>query len=492
MLCLNSKKETSVSSTYLSIKQTIMNNNNNGNENGTQGFVISGYTHLLTKTDKADGKYICPSCEGRNLSINKDGKKYYCFDCQDTNSIAYKLRELNGEFKSDLPINKSKQKPDRRKTTDTKDDKKTINLATESLKFFKSLDWHNKLGFNVRTQKLTLDGDDVLADTFSVMIAEKYGVNITDGLALRTALHFGFKNQYDPVRDYLDNCASKPPKLSLEYLAKLVFNTDSVLYAEYLKRWVIGCVARVYEPGIKFDEALVLQGSQGLGKSTFFNILSNGFFSDSMQGMESANDIRILHQNWVCEWGELERMTNKTYNTVIKHFLSKQVDEFRLPYAKDMLRLERRSMIVGTCNDAQFLTDKTGNRRFWVIPIQNQIDLNMVDALRDEVWSAGCAEFILGGKDACKLPKEFWESQAEENLNYLYQDPWEAFLYPWLDTQIEVTSKELLDRLSQASVPVAYTRAEEMRLGDLLRSKGWERRQVRKGDDRVYVYRKSV
>lgn len=95
----------------------------------------------------------------------------------------------------------------------------------------------------------------------------------------------------------------------------------------------------------------------------------------------------ILHQHWCAELAEFETITSKKASGELKAFLSKSVDTFREPYARSSRTIKRQSIIVGSVNECEFLVDATGNRRFWVIPVKTQIDLEKVSKFRDVIWS---------------------------------------------------------------------------------------------------------
>lgn len=475
------------------------------NGSGTDTFCMSNFRDWVEKNfpiqSKDGNKRECPNCGAIQFQAFYDPRntdKYRCFNCgtkEGLKKIAYKIMEGAGNFNkapNEKLVTSQKLRQTRKvnKTNNNKNDSSKINNPVDSLAFIKEI-WGDNLGWNLRTLKLTLSSIPLLADTIHVKLAEDYGVSIGKDLAISTALYLGQQNEYDPVKEYLLRCIENPTtNTPLETIAQILFGKLEPLYIEYFKRWAIGTVARVFHPGLKFDETLVLKGATGLGKSTLFRILSNGFFTDSMGNVEKADEIRKLHKSWICEWAELDKMTAKIYYSTIKGFLSKQDDEIRLPYARDLLTLPRRSVIVGTTNENAFLSDPHGNRRFWIIPIEQKINLDAAETIRDDLWASAYAAWINDGVGSHHLPEELWAAQAEDNLQYMREDPWDFFLDRYLEGKTEVNLKELFDELEEklGQGSVRRARTDEMRLSDRLSANGWERKRVRRNGKRTWVY----
>ena len=111
-------------------------------------------------------------------------------------------------------------------------------------------------------------------------------------------------------------------------------------------------------------------GQQGARKSSFWKALGGNFFSDALRDIQSKDDLMVLHRSWIMEWAELDHITNKRHAGQVKAFLSQSTDMFRVPYGKATEAFPRRGIIVGSTNRDEFLVDDTGNRRFWVIPVE--------------------------------------------------------------------------------------------------------------------------
>ena len=150
-------------------------------------------------------------------------------------------------------------------------------------------------------------------------------------------------------------------------------------------------VARIYEPGIKFDHVLVLCGMQGIGKSTFFSMLGGRWYSDSMtiSDMKDKSACEKLQGVWIMELGELAGIKKVDVETV-KSFISRQNDMYRPVYGQYVENHRRGCIIVGTTNSENgFLRDISGNRRFWPVHLNKKTsDLWKLTKLPvDQIWA---------------------------------------------------------------------------------------------------------
>ncbi|WP_422389188.1 VapE domain-containing protein [Clostridium baratii] len=176
-------------------------------------------------------------------------------------------------------------------------------------------------------------------------------------------------NSYHPVRDYLNSLSwdgvSRIDTLLIDYMG-----AEDNEYTRFVTRkWLCGAVARIFVPGIKFDYMLVLTGAQGIYKSTFFNYLSKGWFTDSIQDVEGNQAIEKLMNSWIIEFGELQAFS-KAESNAIKRFITSQEDRTRLAYAKRTSYLKRQCVFAGTTNKSEFLKDDTGDRRYWPVNVK--------------------------------------------------------------------------------------------------------------------------
>ncbi len=174
------------------------------------------------------------------------------------------------------------------------------------------------------------------------------------------------KHKFNSVRDYLLSVKwDGVPRLESIFID--YFGADDNDYTkEVAKKSFVAAVARVMQPGIKFDNMVIISGAQGIGKSTFFSYLGKDWFSDSLVTFEGKEAAELIQGRWLIEVGELSGMTKSETNTV-KQFLSKTDDIYREAYGRRTAQFPRKCVFFGTTNDTEYLKDPTGGRRFWPV-----------------------------------------------------------------------------------------------------------------------------
>lgn len=200
---------------------------------------------------------------------------------------------------------------------------------------------------------------------------------------------------------------------------------DTAYVREVTKKTLVAAVARLFCPGIKFDQMLILVGPQGIGKSTFFRLLGMRWYTDSMYTFDGKEGAELIQGFWIVECGELSGFSKSEKNAV-KQFVSKCEDTYRAAYGKRTGSYPRRCILVGTTNEAEFLNDTTGGRRFWPVDLGKHAPVkNVFRDLADEVpqiWAEAMAiyqagESLILSQTAESLAKESQEAHRESNSN---------------------------------------------------------------------------
>jgi hypothetical protein len=209
---------------------------------------------------------------------------------------------------------------------------------------------------------------------------------------------------FHPVREYLAALKHDGVARIDKWLIYAIGETPETLQApvrEYLalvgRYWLLGMVNRVMEPGCKFDYCPVLEGAGGLGKSTMVEVLAGTrFFSDTHfdvgRGKDGQEQVQGL---WIYEIAELANF-GKAEIGLIKAFISGKVDRYRPSYGHTVESYARQCLLVGTTNEATYLRDRTGNRRFWPIPVRHRIKIGWLRKQRDQLLAEAFALYLQG------------------------------------------------------------------------------------------------
>lgn len=178
------------------------------------------------------------------------------------------------------------------------------------------------------------------------------------------------RNKFHPVRDILDGLEFDGDEHIRSLLPDYLGVEDTEYSYQVMRLWMLGAVARVYEPGCKFDYTMIFTGPQGLGKSTFLKMMSlnDSWFNDSLDSLDSDKAAQSLMGSWIVELAELKSLARTAGGVEsVKRFLTAVQDKYRVPYERRADIFLRQCVFAGTTNKSDFLQDETGNRRFLII-----------------------------------------------------------------------------------------------------------------------------
>lgn len=361
--------------------------------------------------------------------------------------------------------------------------------AAELLYMLRSQAKSGEIRWNIFTQQIEIAGEAFDgAERFYLKLAEQ-GFKVSKELALDCLIQVAKEHNYDPVRLYLEHVAATVEPAYIDALATAYLRPEDAstgqvtLYDHMLRCTLIGAVRRAFEPGCKHDTACVLMGDQGARKSSFWEALAGGFFSDALGDISTKDDLMVLHRSWIMEWAELDHIVGRKHAGQVKAFLSQATDLFRVPYGKAAESFPRRGIIVGSTNRSTgFLVDETGNRRFWVIPTTrteaDPIDTANLLAERDAIWSAAVHAYRNGSRNY--LPADLAEQVAESNEGYQVDNPWRAPIEAWLHAPQNqrklITSELILCEAIQKPIE-RQSRSDQMQIGMIMRDLGYDKRR---------------
>ncbi|WP_460193664.1 virulence-associated E family protein [Thermosynechococcus sp. FA-CM-4201] len=345
----------------------------------------------------------------------------------------------------------------------------------------------DRLRLNELTSELELNDQPFDLDDLILALAVQYDLHLPDNQASKIVMNLARANAYNPVKDYLEEQYRKYGENYglLNQLATKYLGADSPLFNAFIAKTLIAAVARAFKPGSKVDTVLILQGKQGLGKSSFFKVLASPAWFDDSLGSVSDKDERLkLHKVWFVEWAELEAIFKRKDIAAVKSFVSSTSDLIRPPYGREVKRFERKSIIVGSTNQDDFLGDPTGNRRFWIVPCAKEIDLELLSSDRDRIWAAAVAAYKAG--QPWWLDTEEQSLADEVNETFVVRDPWEDAIASYCECRSTVTTSEILADLLRIDLE-KRTRADEMRVASILKSLGWISHRVGQSRRRSWI-----
>lgn len=284
-----------------------------------------------------------------------------------------------------------------------------------------------------------------------------------------------------PVRHYLEDLRwDGTPRLD-SWLTDYC-GVEATPYSRAVGRaWMISAVARALRPGCKADHMLILEGPQGLGKSSLLAALCGPeWFSDSLPDMHSKDASIALRGKWVLEVGELSAMRRSDIE-VVKAFISRQEERYRPPYGRAEVVEPRRCVFAGTVNPGGdgYLLDDTGNRRSWPVTC-TKADVAGIEGARAQLWAEAVAAFKAG--EVWHLDRETEALARAEQAERVETDPWASAVLRHAE-EILATPRGFLDRgiatgaiLERLGFDLrAIGKTEAKRVGGVLVRGGWRR-----------------
>jgi predicted P-loop ATPase len=270
-----------------------------------------------------------------------------------------------------------------------------------------------------------------------VYLSNKYGI-YSPTKTKDAILAVAAERSYHPIKEYLDHLPEWDGTDRVETLLIDYFNaTDNSYTRAVTRKMMVAAVARIYHPGTKFDSVLILNGPQGIGKSTFFAKLAGDWFSDSLTltEMKDKAGSEKLQGYWILELGELAGM-RKTDVEVVKSFISRSDDKYRASYGVNVESHPRQCIIVGSTNaESGFLRDITGNRRFWPVRISGDgkrkaWQMSVYDV--EQIWAETLV--LYGRGEKLYLEGSDVELATNEQADAMESDEREGLVRTYLDT----------------------------------------------------------
>ena len=270
-----------------------------------------------------------------------------------------------------------------------------------------------------------------------VYLSNKYGI-YSPTKTKDAILAVAAERSYHPIKEYLDHLPEWDGIDRVETLLIDYFNaTDNSYTRAVTRKMMVAAVARIVHPGTKFDSVLILNGPQGIGKSTFFAKLAGDWFSDSLTltDMKDKAGPEKLQGYWILELGELAGM-RKTDVEVVKSFISRSDDKYRASYGVNVESHPRQCIIVGSTNaESGFLRDITGNRRFWPVRISGDgkrkaWQMSVYDV--EQIWAETLV--LYGQGEKLYLEGSDVELATNEQADAMESDEREGLVRTYLDT----------------------------------------------------------
>lgn len=356
----------------------------------------------------------------------------------------------------------------------------SLNEFTGDIEFKKSPPWDPLLIHG----KLITDKDEV---RMKVYLSQKYAFEPNTKLIGEAIIEMSAISKYHPVRDYvLSTTWDGFPRIDT-WLMHSCGVVDNIYTRAVSRKVLVAAIARVFNPGCKFDYMLVLEGIQGLGKSMMIENLAGKWFTEIRITETNKDTVDKMRGKWILEVGEMAGIKKADVDH-LKNFISLPFDRARLAYRKNTEDFMRQSIFIGTTNpsgDNSYLRDDTGNRRFWPVECIGRIDNQWIKENRGQLFAEAYKLYRDGEPLYFTDEAVIAISQSEQEFRQ-EADPWLIVIKEWLlRAPDKFTSAEVLNKAIGMEIS-RVERLSQSRVGRILKKLGLESKQ--EGHAKVRYY----
>lgn len=311
------------------------------------------------------------------------------------------------------------------------------------------------------------DVDDI---DLMVYIQDKLGLPKMSLTVVQNAVALSaWNNRRNEAKDWMESLVwDKSPRID-HFFEQGFGATESEYISAASRNWWIGMAARIYQPGCKFDNMVVLEGKQGKLKSTALDLIGGQWFMEATETLGHKDFLQSLSGKLLVEIAELDSFSKADIRT-IKKTISCRVDTYRSSYGRRSQDYPRQCVFVGTTNEDEYLEDSTGGRRFWPVKI-GRVDLNLIKEHREQLFAEAVYRFK-AGENWWVMPKTAHSEQESRRR----VDAWEDVVSMWLSGRED---RQRLSDIAEGALgvkPGDFDKRSQLRLGAVMRSLGWDRR----------------
>ena len=439
------------------------------------GHTVEEFENLIRTGD--DTKYICTDVQknqkqgtGRKQAVTQENKGDVA------GGLALVFRSLDCNYDEDGNVKSVKQLVHNFEIVMDKDSrfagKIRLNEFAQQPYLYGSVPWENENNCRAWSSH-----DD--SALFSLIQAD-YGLKSRQDFA-DALKNVSMRNKFHPVRELLDSLTWDGKEHIRGLLPEYLGAEDSDYTYQVMRLWMLGAVSRAYKPGSKFDYTMILQGSQGIGKSTFLKQLAmdDSWFNDSLDSLDSDKAVQSITGSWIIELAELKSLARTAGGVEsVKRFLTATQDKYRIPYERRADTFYRQCVFAGTTNKDDFLQDETGNRRFLIVqtgikkPSKSLFVPEIMDTIK-QAW-AEAVNIWKNEKPQLILPESCTQEAKELQEANMADDGKRGIIQEYLEGKTQVCAREIWEKaLGENVSPRKYQITE---INDIIaKVPGWKK-----------------
>lgn len=361
-----------------------------------------------------------------------------------------------------------------------------FNEFTGRYEFVRPAPWHRG---KMPTYRGVGDNDLKLLKGY---LATRHGYEAAVDPIEEAITNIAYHDRFHPVRAYLSGLVwdGKP---RLDFWLRDFLGAEDTAYSRAVgAKTLCAAVKRVFEPGIKFDHVLILEGAQDLGKSGAIAILGGGWAADAPIDPHSRDTVDMMQGRWIIELAEME-VTRRTDEEALKAFITRKTDLARLAYGRATAEFPRQSIFIATKNprnDGTYLKDETGNRRWWPVHCEassksklGQIDFAGLEKARDQLFAEAVirARQMKHYRELSMDTNDLKEDAKKEAALRHAEHEWTERIAAWVnecdqraETRREfVTGREIFIE-AMGGADRFFDRRSMMSIASVMKTLGWE------------------
>ncbi len=280
---------------------------------------------------------------------------------------------------------------------------------------------------------------------------------------------------YNPVTNYL-NSLEWDRKERIDRFLPMIFGAeDTAIHRAFGRMFLIAAAARALQPGCQVDSMLILEGEQGIRKSTAVaELFGSDYVTGSLNTFKGPDAGQALQGVWAVDLGELTALGDASLR-LIKNFVTLRLDRYRPPWGRHFINRPRRIVFIGSTNEQTFLNDPTGARRFWPVHVR-KADIAALRTHRDQIWAEAVHLFRAGEQWWIEKGTELDTSARTLQDERYVEDVWAPHIDMFLE-QPETKSRGCV-LAAEVLTSLAMTRDRfddrgEARVTSHLKHRGW-------------------
>ena len=290
---------------------------------------------------------------------------------------------------------------------------------------------YNELAMRVEKKRSGAQWASTDSYTVREYVGKRYGTDFPETKIEQAIENRAHSLSFHPVREYLEGLEwDGVPRVDSIFVDW--FGADDTAYMREVGRcWLLAAVRRVYQPGYKFDHVPVLGGPQGIGKTSFIEVMARRRWYSELSSFDPKVAMEETQGAWLVELNELGA-SNKSELEQQKAFISARATQVRMAYARHSTEFQRQFVLIGTTNESEYLKDSTGNRRWWPIDCARKlVDLDELDRVADQIWAEAHERCVILGEEPI-MSDEAKALAHDVQAEKVESDDWEGVIIEWL------------------------------------------------------------